>query len=129
MRLSLLRRVRWASALAGAASFFAMVTLAAPGDAEAAPDPKAERLFRAKCASCHGEDGKGQTEKGQKMGVRDMTAGAWQKEFTDAQMTSAINDGFKRTKAGKAQEMEPYKDKLSAEQISKVIAYIRGLVK
>jgi mono/diheme cytochrome c family protein len=121
-------RVRRAIALLGAASFCAAVSLGATGNAQAA-DPKAERLFRAKCAACHGEDGKGQTEQGKKMGIRDMTDGAWQKEFTDAQMQQTINDGFKRTKAGKAQEMEPFKDKLRPEQLPLVIAYVRSLGK
>jgi len=40
---------------------------------------KTERTWQAKCASCHGDDGKGQTAKGKEMGVRDMTTAEYQK--------------------------------------------------
>jgi len=39
-------------------------------------DKKAERAFKAKCASCHGQTGKGDTEQGKKLKVEDMTAPA-----------------------------------------------------
>src|SRR3954465_4773377 len=36
-------------------------------------DPKAARAWKAKCASCHGADGAGQTDQGKKLKVDDMT--------------------------------------------------------
>ena len=42
-------------------------------------DPKTERLWKAKCASCHGADGKAQTEQGKKMAMHDITTAEWQK--------------------------------------------------
>jgi len=97
--------------------------------ASAEVDKKIVRTWKAKCASCHGEDGKGQTEQGKKMGVLDMTSPAFWKDATDAKMKDAINNGIKKTKDGKTQEMEPYKDKLKPEDIDGLIAYIKTFKK
>ena len=64
-----------------------------------AADKKIERLFGAKCGSCHGKDGKAQTEKGKKMAMRDIASEEFQK-LSDADMTKAINDGLKTERAG-----------------------------
>src|SRR5215467_8448031 len=93
----------------------------------AAKDPKTERLWRAKCASCHGDDGKGQTEQGKKLGISDMTTPAWQKKFADAQIKSAIENGINETRNGKKVEMDAYKSKLRPEQIDALAAYVRSL--
>jgi mono/diheme cytochrome c family protein len=97
--------------------------------AHAEVDKKILRTWKAKCASCHGEDGKGATEQGKKMGVRDMTAGDFWKGLTDAKMKDAITNGIKQTKDGKAQEMEPYKDKLKPEDIDGLVAYVKTFKK
>ncbi len=94
-----------------------------------APNPQIDRLWRGKCGSCHGADGKAQTEQAKKMAIHDMTIPDWQKANSDAQIKAAISGGVKRTQAGVAQEMEPYKDKLRPDQIDGLIAYIRGLKK
>jgi mono/diheme cytochrome c family protein len=109
-------------------SMIAMLLLL-PGLALAEPNPQVDRLWRAKCASCHGPDGKGQTEQGKKMAVRDMTTAAWQAELSDAQLKSAIADGLKRDKNGVKQEMEAYKSKLRPEQIDGLVAQVRTLKK
>jgi mono/diheme cytochrome c family protein len=100
-----------------------------PACAQAAKDPKTDRLWRAKCASCHGEDGKGQTDQGKKMGTADMTTAAWQKSLTDDQMNKGIADGLKRDKDGKHQEMDAFKEKLKPEQIAALVVYVRALGK
>jgi mono/diheme cytochrome c family protein len=92
-------------------------------------DPASERLWKAKCGSCHGADGKGQTEQGKKMNVADLTTAAWQKEFTDDKIKAAINDGLKRDKAGVHQEMDAFKAKLKPEQVDALVAQIRALKK
>ena len=92
-------------------------------------DPATERAWKAKCASCHGADGKGQTDQGKKMAVADMTTAAWQKELTDEKIKAAINDGVKREKGGVKQEMDGYKAKLKPEQVDALTAYIRTLKK
>jgi mono/diheme cytochrome c family protein len=106
-----------------------MLMLLVPSLAAAEPNPQIERLWRAKCASCHGADGKGQTEQGKKMAVGDMSAAAWQAALTDDKVKAAISDGFKRDKNGVHQEMEAYKSKLRPDQIDGLVAYVRGLKK
>ena len=113
-------------ALAGAITLFSAL---APGIAHAEVDKKTLRTWKAKCASCHGEDGKAATEQGKKMGVRDMTAADFWKDVTDAKMKDAISNGIKQTKNGKTQEMEPYKDKLKPEDIDALIAYVKSFKK
>jgi len=96
-----------------------------PGRASAEVDKKILRTWKAKCASCHGEDGKGATEQGKKMGVRDMTSGDFWKDLTDAKMKDAIANGLKQTKNGKVQEMEAYKEKIKPEDIDALVTYVK----
>ena len=100
-----------------------------PSVALAEPNPAIDRAWRAKCASCHGPDGKGQTEQGKKMAVGDMSTPTWQGALTDAELKAAIADGLKRDKNGVHQEMEAYKAKLKPEQIDGLVAYVRALKK
>src|SRR5215470_19181678 len=103
------------------------ILLSAP--AVRAQDAKAQRTWKAKCASCHGEDGKAETDQGKKMAMRDISTAAWQAEFTDEKIKAAINDGVKTEKDGKKKTMDPYKDKLPPEQITALVGYIRTLKK
>src|SRR3954447_15037395 len=91
--------------------------------ARAEVDKKAERNWKAKCASCHGADGKGQTDQGKKMQLADMTTPAWQKTWTDAKIKQVIENGVKKGDA----EMSAYKDSLDAAQIDGLVAYVRTL--
>ena len=91
--------------------------------ARAEVDAKIVRTWKAKCASCHGAGGKADTDTGQKAKIPDFSTAAWQKSKTDAQIKTAIENG---TKKGDA-EMDPYKDKLSAEQIDGLVQYVRSL--
>ncbi len=95
--------------------------------ARAEVDKKAERLFKAKCASCHGTDGKGQTDQGKKMAISDLSAPDFQKAKTDDQIKASIANGVKKEKNGKKQEMDPFSEKLEAAQIESLVAYIRNL--
>lgn len=109
----------WLIALAAAALPFAA--------SHAEADKKTERLWKAKCATCHGADGKGQTDQGQKMGMADLTTAEWQKSLTDDQVKKTIATGLKRVKGGKAQEMDPFSEKLEVAQIDSLVGYIRTL--
>jgi len=71
--------------------------------------------YKAKCAMCHGADGKGG-----KMGTRDF-ASAEVKGESDAQLTEIITKG-----KGK---MPAYGEKLKPTEIKDLVAYIRGLAK
>ncbi len=104
-------------------AFGAVALLAAPAGAA----DKAQRTFNAKCASCHGENGKGDTKKGKEMKVADMTTAAWQKDNTDDKIKKAIESGVNETKDGVKKEMDAYKDKLKPDQIDDLVKYIRTL--
>ena len=104
----------------------AVFALGASG-ARAEADKKTERLWKAKCASCHGVDGKGKTEQGLKVDLQDMTLAAWQKANTDAKIHQKIFDGSTKEKGAVKLEMDPYKDKLQPEQVDGLVAFIRSL--
>ena len=101
----------------------------APLGASAAKDAKTERLWKAKCASCHGVDGKAQTEQGKKMKMHDLATAAWQASFTDAQIKKVIMDGVDEQKEGVHKQMDPYKEKLKPEQVDLLVAFCRELGK
>ena len=79
----------------------------------------AAATYKAKCAMCHGPDGKG-SAMGVKMGTHDLTSDDVQKQ-TDAQLTETITKG-----KGK---MPAYDGKLKDTEIKDLVAYIRGLAK
>ena len=96
----------------------------------AAQDDKAvARMWKSKCGSCHGADGKGDTKQGKKMGIADMTTAAWQTEFTDAKVKEAIDKGLSREKNGKQQDMDPLGKELEPAQIDSLMKYLRSLKK
>ena len=78
----------------------------------------AASLYKAKCAACHGADGKGDTPVGKKLGLRDFSSPEVQK-MSDAELTTIIADGKKK--------MPGYKKSLKPEQIKDLTAYIRDL--
>src|SRR5262252_730710 len=75
----------------------------------------AAATYKAKCAMCHGADGKGG-----KMGTKDF-ASPEVKSMTDAQLTEAITKG-----KGK---MPAYEGKLKDTEIKDLVTYIRSLAK
>ncbi len=93
-----------------------------------AADKKVERTFNSKCGSCHGKDGKAQTEKGQKMKLRDMSSAEFQKK-TDEDFKKAIVDGMKAEKDGVKQEMDGYQAELKPGEAEALVKLIRGLAK
>jgi cytochrome c6 len=78
------------------------------------------------CASCHGEDGKGQTKQGKKLKLQDYTDPKVQASLTDEQMIKAILEGVKDKDTGK-ERMKPYKDELESPdaEAKELVAYIR----
>ena len=63
------------------------------------PTKKAERAWKAKCASCHGQTGKGDTDKGKELKVEDMTAAKYQGKKDD-ELKKAVLDGVKSGRQG-----------------------------
>lgn len=92
-------------------------------------DKKVKRLFEAKCASCHGEDGRGKTELGLEMGIADMTQAAYWKNLTLEVSRKEVLEGLKRVVDGKQQEMKPFKDRLTPEQVDALVIYSASLKK
>ncbi len=103
-------RIRMAAVLVMAASFAVPVLAQAPGAA----------TYKAKCAMCHGADGLAATPVGKSMKVISFKAPEMVKA-SDVQFTAATKDG-----KGK---MPAYKGKLTDEQITEVVKYIRTLQK
>ena len=103
--------------------FLAVAAAVASAPAFAA-DKKIERLWKSKCASCHGNDGKGATEKGKKMKVEDMSTAAWQTSHDDAELKNSIVKGVKDEKDGVKREMDPFED-LTPEQLDALVKYVR----
>ena len=88
---------------------------------------KTVRLWKSKCAACHGADGKGDTDQGKKMKVANMATAAYQKSFTDDQLKNAILNGVKTEKDGVKKEMDPFKDELTPDQVNALVQFIRAL--
>lgn len=99
----------------GAAVLTAIGFLSAPARA----DNPGEATYKAKCAMCHGPDGKGETTTGKAMKVKDLASEDIQKQ-SDAELSDAISKG-----KGK---MPAYKT-LTAEQVKDLVGYIRSFAK
>jgi mono/diheme cytochrome c family protein len=80
-----------------------------------------QAAFEKKCAMCHGKDGSGETASGKALKARDLRIAEVQKQ-NDAALAAWIAAGSK----GK---MPPFKDSLTAKEITTVVAYIRTLKK
>jgi mono/diheme cytochrome c family protein len=76
--------------------------------------------FKAKCAMCHGADGKGDTAMGKKFGLKDMGSADVQGK-SDADLNTIITKG--------KDKMPAYDGKLTKEQIDGLVKYIRTLKK
>ena len=70
-------------------------------------------VYKAKCASCHGPDGAGQTAIGKSLKIKDLKDAADVKNVTEN---------------GKG-KMPAYKGKLSADELDAVVKYVQSLKK
>jgi cytochrome c6 len=77
-------------------------------------------LFKAKCAVCHGASGAGDTAMGKNLKLRDLSSADVQKQ-SDNELANIITNG-----KGK---MQKYDGKLTKDQISDLVKYIRTLKK
>jgi mono/diheme cytochrome c family protein len=78
--------------------------------------------FEKSCATCHGKDGRANTLKSKHhFHARDLTDAKWQADTTDERIFNTIENG-----KGK---MPAFKAKLTNEQITSLVAYVRGLKK
>lgn len=92
-----------------------------PTDNGEKPEPVAKvdgkPLFEAKCKSCHGIDGKGDTTIGKKVDIPSLS----KTKLGTSKIVSIIESGVPDTK------MKGYKGKLSKEEIDAVAAYVKKL--
>jgi cytochrome c6 len=89
-----------------------------------AADETAAELWTQKCKSCHGPDGRAQTQMGKKESIVDLSQPAWQKAQTDEDIREVITEGSSRNK-----KMKSYKEKLTPEQIDSLVKYVRTFKK
>ncbi len=97
---------------------FALSLAAAPAFADDSAD-----LWKAKCRSCHGADGKADTKEGKKHQIDDISTEAWQSRHSDEKIRKAIADGVPDTK------MKAYKETLSEAEIDGLVKHIRTFKK
>lgn len=83
-------------------------------------DEASEKLYKTKCAACHGADGKGETAMGKANKLRDLASEDVQKQ-SDADLTATITAGKNK--------MPAYGKSLSSDQIKGLVGYVRGLAK
>ncbi len=79
-----------------------------------------EKVYKAKCASCHGPDGVGATPAGKATKARDFCSEEVKKE-TDEEWTAIIVKGKNK--------MPAYDKKITEAEIKDLVVYIRGLCK
>ncbi|AKQ69040.1 Cytochrome C553 [Myxococcus hansupus] len=79
-------------------------------------------VWQAKCAVCHGGDGKAQTKMGQKESIGDMSRPDWQRARTDAALRKVIAEGDPRNS-----KMKSFKDTLTPAQMDALVGYIRTM--
>lgn len=96
------------------AAVFAMSLSASAFAADAA------EIFKSKCSSCHGEDGKAQTKMGQKEKIPDFTTEKFQSGLTDDKIKDVITNGVPDTK------MKAFSGKLTADEIATLVKFVRG---
>ena len=83
-------------------------------------DDKSAATYKAKCVTCHGADGKGDTPAGKSTKVR---------SFADPEVVKASDDDFAGIiEKGKA-KMPGYGKSMKPDEIKNMVAYIRSLAK
>ena len=81
-----------------------------------AADIDAAAIYKAKCAMCHGPDGKAQTTMGKNLHIRDLGSEEVQK-MKGEELEKVITDGKNK--------MPAYKGKLSEAEIDALVQFIR----
>jgi len=79
-----------------------------------------EKIYKAKCATCHGPDGKGESPAGKATKARDICSDEVKKE-PDATWTEIVVKGKNK--------MPSYEQKITDAEVKDVIAYMRSLCK
>jgi mono/diheme cytochrome c family protein len=84
--------------------------------ADAANDARV--LFDAKCAKCHGKDGRAKTFAGRLKDARNLTDDRWQERVSDERILDSIRNG--------RSEMPAFGKKLTEPQLESLVTFVRG---
>jgi mono/diheme cytochrome c family protein len=77
-------------------------------------------LWRRRCAMCHGDDGRGDTQVAERTPMPDLASASWQRSRSDERIRAAIRLG------GRA-PMPAFKDRLTSEDLDALVRFIRAL--
>jgi tetratricopeptide (TPR) repeat protein len=91
--------------------------------ARPAADPRG--LWAAKCASCHGAEGRGDGPLGRALALPDMRSSAWQAAISDDRVRQAIRQGIVRTDGDRSRRMSAFPD-LTDGQVEGLVELIRS---
>ena len=80
-----------------------------------------KKLFKQKCAKCHGSKGVGDTTYGEIVGATDLTNASWQERVDDNRLLNSIRHG--------RGQMPGFGKKLNDEQIASLALYVRTFKK
>jgi mono/diheme cytochrome c family protein len=98
-----------------------VAVLCVAGSAAHAQDKaNGEKVYKAKCTSCHGADGKGETAAGKATKIRSICSDEARKE-TDQSWVDIVVKGKNK--------MPKYDKKITDADVKDVIAYMRSLCK
>lgn len=106
------------TSIIAAAFVFTLVVVADRAAADAGPD--AAKIYKSKCATCHGANGNGDTTMGKKLKARDLRSAEVQKQ-SDQALYDLVTNGKKK--------MPAYKAKMSKADIEALVAFVRDLAK
>lgn len=81
-------------------------------------------VYSDNCAKCHGDDGKGATKMGVRLGARDYTDATVQSVFTDADAFNSVKEGMKKDDKTLMKPSE-----LADDDITASVAYLRTFKK
>lgn len=82
--------------------------------------------WKEQCAKCHGDDGKGETKMGHKLGILDLTDAKVQAKFTDEEAFKAMKSG--RTDANGKTTMKAIEG-LSDDDMKALVPFVRAMKK
>ncbi len=103
---------------------FVLLLLAGCAICASAAEPK--HNWELHCAQCHGAYGKGKTNMGEKLGVKDLTDPALQAGVADEEMTKTIKNSVR---SGGTRKMKAYADLLTEDEIRQLVKLIRSFKK
>jgi cytochrome c6 len=108
--------IKWSGMIIAGVALAGLSVASLPVRADSAAT---EAAYKAKCAMCHGADGKGETPTGKAMKVTDIASEDVLK-MSDADLSAAISAGKGKMPAFKT---------LTPEQVKDLAAYVRAFAK